>query len=316
MKLALILEKSIPIINYQREQVIEKWGVDLNNIKKVDSISEIVGNSLFGTPPLTLIHLETPDEIKSIIADLEKLVKTSNLKNIIHTGLILTSNANRNSTKKLEKIVQDSGGLVIAAKVGTKEITLTEELINTVNFSRETRAFFVDYIGNDYDKALPIISSVNKLSSENQSKITIEDLYIRLPQPKGSIPPWEIERPLFSGNANVTIETYRRIVKSSDALLVQAVLRNKVHLMHQVMFLKENNPTLGLPQISAILKVPNNYPLKLALQNGQRYGLKKIQKLLELLVESDRAIKGYSGAPRDALMETMLISFITVLKNN
>ena len=152
MKLALILEKSIPIINYQREQVIEKWGVDLNNIKKVDSISEIVGNSLFGTPPLTLIHLETPDEIKSLIADLEKLIKTSKLKTIIHTGLILTSNANRNSTKKLEKIVQDSGGLVIAAKAGTKETTLTEELINTVNFSRETKAFFIDYIGNDYDK--------------------------------------------------------------------------------------------------------------------------------------------------------------------
>lgn len=64
-----------------------------------------------------------------------------------------------------------------------------------------------------------------------QPKVSVEDIALRMPLPPGSIPPWEIEKPLMDGDVTEAITTWRRISQNSHPLLLLASLMKKKDLI-------------------------------------------------------------------------------------
>lgn len=315
-KLALILDKSEAYIKYQRDKVLDNWNPEAKDhiFSEVEKLSECGGSTLFGPAPIPIIILNTPTEIKELVKDLEEYSEKNWLNSVFENGLIIISSANRNSTKKLEKLVKDFSGEVYAAASGKNSLTLTERIVSEINFNTSTRDFLVSYLGDNYEAAIPIIRTLSEHSKSVQEKISIEDLYIRLPQPPGSVPPWEVENYLYRGDLTKAIETLRRVNTHSSFLVVLSVLFNKIKLTYRIAGLKAiGNPSIQ--EISGILQVSNNYPLKLAYQNATKYGIDKMTKLVMLLESTDRKVKGGSSVDNMALMEVMLIEFSQILKS-
>jgi len=152
-----------------------------------------------------------------------------------------------------------------------------------------------------------LLRSLETLTPKQQSMITVSDLMIRLPQPPGSIPPWEIEKPLMQGDVPETISVYRRIILHSHPLVVLSVLRNKIQLMWRIAALEHFHGITDRAQLSAVLSVSNSYALKLAQNMSRQLGLAVCQKLTELIAQAETDLKGGSQADNSVTMELLLV---------
>jgi len=313
-KIALVLDKSQAYLDYQKESIRKSWNIDKANIRLVNKLSEASGVTLFGDLPLSMITLEDPDQIKAFVKEIEEAIKNKSINSLLQFGLIITSSANRNSTKKLEALVSELGGKVIAADSGKGALTMTEKLVSELHLNREVRQFLIDYLGDDYEGAISIVRSLSEFSKEVHQKITIEDLYIRLPQAPGSVPPWEIEKFLWKGDSSKTIEIFRRVENNSHYLVILSILKNKVLLAYRAAMLIESNPNISSSSIAKALGVPDNYPLKLAMGNAKSIKSAKLKEISEMMIEVEANVKGYSAAPGKPLMEVMLMNFIEILR--
>lgn len=316
IKLALILDKSKSYTDFQKEKLLAEWEVASSDLKNVSNISEAGGSTLFGKAPTALLTVDDPNGIKDLVKSLTEISDSNNIENIVGEGIIIMSAANRNSTKKLESLIEKLGGQVIVAKASSKDKTSTgEKVINDLNFTREVKDYILSYVGDDYEALIPIARSLSEIPKESHKKITIEDIFIRLPKAPGAVPPWEIERPLFAGDLTKTIEIFRRIHKNSDLLVVLFILKNKVTLAYRCSSILENAPRTPSSDIAETLGVADNYPLKLAMGYHTKYGYEKVQKLTHLLAETERKVKGGSAAPSDVTMEMMIVEFQRILRS-
>ena len=306
MKLALILDKSSAFRDFQRASILKQWQSD-TDVQRVNSLDEVGQETIFGNPPTAVMELDDISTIKKLVKDLESLSKNE-LNHKLQYGLVLVSGANRNSTKKLEQIVNHLGGRVILAKESSKDkSSVTTRLLSNLSLGRSEKRFLEDYVAEDYDSLLSLLRSLETLTPKQQSMITVADLMIRLPQPPGSIPPWEIEKPLMQGDVPETISVYRRIILHSHPLVVLSVLRNKIQLMWRIAALEHFHGITDRAQLSTALSVSNNYALKLAQNMSRQLGLDVCQKLTELIAQAETDLKGGSQADNSVTMELLLV---------
>ena len=306
MKLALIFDKSSAFRDFQRASILKQWQSD-TDVQRVNSLDEVGQETIFGNPPTAVMELDDISTVKKLVKDLESSSKNE-LNHKLRYGLVLVSGANRNSTKKLEQIVNHLGGHVILAKESSKDkSSVTAKLLSTLSLGRSEKRFLEDYVADDYDSLLSLLRSLETLTPKQQSMITVADLMIRLPQPPGSIPPWEIEKPLMQGDVPETISVYRRIILHSHPLVVLSVLRNKIQLMWRIAALEHFHGITDRAQLSAVLSVSNSYALKLAQNMSRQLGLDVCQKLTELIAQAETDLKGGSQADNSVTMELLLV---------
>lgn len=312
LKLALVIDKSKSYTDFQKERILKDWGILPSELKKVTGLSQVGGSTLFGKSPTALMVISDTDEVKNLVKALEEV---SSIDSVIGEGLIIMTSVARTSTKKLETLVAALGGEVVIAKPGAKDgMSTGEKLINDLGFAPEVKNYLLAYVGDDYEALIPIARSLSEIPKEQHKRITVEDIYIRLPKAPGAVPPWEIEKPLFADNISKTIEVFRRIHQNSDLLVVLFVLKNKMTLAYRAGAMIEANPRISSADVAAALGVTDNYPLKLAMGQHKRYGLEKLEKIAQLLADTERKVKGGSAMPGDVTMEIMLVEFQRILR--
>lgn len=313
MRLALILDKSAAFIGFERDRVLERWNAADSDRRNVSSFGEVGEVSLLGAPPVSFLELSGPEDVKKLLEALKKL-SPDDMRTKLAPGLVIHGSVNRNSTRKLEALVTDLGGEVILSKANSKDRTnIVEKLLRGTALTWDVKRFIIDYSGDEYDSMLSFIRNVGDLTAAQQKRITVEDVVIRTPQSEGSIPPWDIEKPLMSGDIEGTIRNFRRIVSHSHPLVVISVVKNKLTLSYRVAALMDSG-TRTLPEISRSLGVPNNYPLKLARESATRLGSKKLEKLLHIVTEMESNAKGGSSANLNASVEVSLVEMCIILR--
>lgn len=223
MKLALIIDKSDAYLSFQRDRVLSSWGISYSETEVITSLTNVGGATLFGGSPTKLITLSDANMVKKFISDYEKMGANS-FTATFDSGLIVMCNVNRTQTKKLESIMQKNDSIMYIPPAKGNE-TLAEKLISEIKLQKNIKDFLLDYIGDDYDTILPLVESLSQIPEKFHSKITIDDLYVRLPQPPGSIPPWEIEEPVFVGDVNRAISLSRRINQHASYLVWLSLLK-------------------------------------------------------------------------------------------
>lgn len=313
MRLVLIVDESSAYTSFERDKVLRDWSVERADTRLISKVDESGIASLFGDAPVSILTFETKEDVKAA-ADKLKSSTESEVKRYLTPGLIMLTNVSRVSTKSLEKLVAELDGEIILSKTSGSKESPTNKLVDELQIAREAKEFLKDYAGDDYGSILGLIKTIGALTPKQQQGITIEDLLVRIPTPPGAIPPWEIEPALLRGNVTKAIELYRRVAQNSHLLVVLAVLKNKFKLVFKVASLLADNPSIQIATVSKVLGVPNNYPLKLAYDSAKKIGLRNSMKILEIMVETERRVKGGSSGNPHIHMESMLVQIAFLAK--
>lgn len=312
-KIVLIIDKSKPYLDFQKKIFSEKWGE--NNVEEVDDFSKVGIETLFGDVSCATIFVENTKKMKELVAQIEQSIKKGDFEKKIKNGLIIRTTLPRISTKKIEKIVTEQSGENVFIKENSKDKTNpVEKIISESNLNNTVKTFLKNYIGDDYENLISIMRSINVLSDKQQSKLSVEDIYIRLPQKPGSIPPWEIEKPLFNGNTNETIKTYRRITDHTHFLVILSFLKNKINLMWKIRSIMDVEYDKSRPHIAKALNTPNTYPFGLAYNKAQQLPLDVLTKIMYEILVTESKVKGGSKADSKIIMEVLLIKISQLLK--
>lgn len=314
MYFAIITDKSKSYRDFQKDFLLKKWGKNDVEYREVSSLSEVGESTIFGDAPLSLMSLDETTQVKTLLANVQK-IPTDILKKKFDSGFIILSSLARNSTKKLEQFITDVGGEVIAAKGNSRDKSnISSKLLSSLSLPKNVKNFMEEYSGDDYDTLISLIRSVSEIPEKQQSRLTIDDIIIRMPQAPGSIPPWEIEKPLMSGDLNETINLYRRIINHSHYLVVLSILKNKILLAYRISALFEIYGKMDTAKVSAYLNVANNYPLKLAVGTVKDLGPDALEKLLIVLLETEAQVKGGSSADSNVVVEIGLARMVEIIR--
>lgn len=313
MKLALVVDKSESYLSFQRQHFLELWQVDPETILPVKSFEETGGTSLFGEASTALLRLETADDVKRLVAALAKET-AEGLEERLTGGLIILTAVPRNSTKKLETMVTSFGGTVVA-QAGGKDASPARDLIAPLMLSRECNAFLLDYAGEKYEMLIPLVTTIEEnIPSAHRSRITVEDLQLRLAQAAGGIPAYEILTPLLKGDTKQVQEKYQRIITHSHMLVILAMVRNRFQGLYRVASL-QGSGTTALPAMATALGMPNDYKFKKMAEEAKRVGLPKLSRAVTMIQETEAMLKGGSAAPAEPLFNAMLLQVSELIRS-
>lgn len=311
VKFALVLDKSQAYLNFQRERLLKEWQVDKSDTQSAKSLKSIGSATLFGGVPTSIINIERTEDVKTLVEELESS-SPETLSATFEAGLIITCNADRRYTKKLEAIVKKLGGQVTSPPSGKSEESVPVKLVKELGLKPSVRDFLLQYVGQDVEAVLPMLESLSAIPREYHSRITEEDIYYRMPQPPGSVPPWEIEKFVFAGDVGKAIEIARRINQHSSYLLWLAVLKKKVTTAYRAAQLLTIQPSMSDNDLAAALGVPTK-GLYFTKKNAKSYGPAKLEKAMMVIAQGEAKIKGASAAPGEAVSEMMLVELCHIM---
>lgn len=307
--LALILDSSESYINFQKQELLKKWNLKSSDVVTIERLAEAGGVTLFGDSPCSLISPKDSEDARQLVSDL-------NEQGVPVGGLIIVTDLPGNTTKKLRDTVTGLGGEIFALTPEAKKdkSKVSSSLLKDLNLNSQVKDFLIGYIGDDYESLLGLVRTLGDLTPEQQFRVTEEDVFIRLPQPPGAVPPWKIEQPLLRGNLTEVVDIYRRSAESSSPLVILAILNNKFRLSYRVAAILADNPRIAAPLLAKALSVPNNYPLKLAMESARKHGRDKLQQVVDVLATVEADMKGNSAVNPISLMEVALIKIALILR--
>lgn len=316
MNLALIIDKSNAYVEFQKEILLGEWFNDSSKVETqtINNLYGAKGDTLFGTSPLHILELEKASDA----TELGKVMKDFDidaLEEMFATGLIIIGDIPGNSLKTLKKTVADLGGKVFVTK-SSETIATTEKIVDCLTLNKDSRRFLIDYAGENYSSLLPLIKDLSKLDEAQQKNLTLEELYIRLPQAPGALPPWNIEKYLFNGNTRKAIETMERVTGGGLGahLLSLAVIRNKLNLILLMKMVQLNDPTIKFDEALEKLDLKNNYGNKIAFQRARKFDLDEISSIVRLVYDAEWNIKGGSPVPSHVIMNALFAKLAKDLK--
>jgi len=333
MRLAFIADKSEAYTAFERDRVLKEWDVERSGTRVIAQLDEAGIASLFGDAPVSILQFDSKEQIKATVEKL-KVATDDAVARYGAPGLIMLTNVERNSTKALEKLVNDLGGEVILSKESGSKDSPALKLLNELKLSRDAKEFLTNHAGDDYGSILGLVKTLGDLNPKQQAAVSIEDLMVRLPSPPGAVPPWEIEPAILSGNVTKAIEVFRRVAKTSSLLVVLAILKNKFKLVFKIASLLESDPRLTASAVAKLLSptppaadatkaqkelyekaaTKDNYPLKLAMDTAKRVGVLKATRIIELIATTERKVKSGAGGDPMVQMESMLVQISSLAK--
>lgn len=309
IKLALIIDGSDSVADFRADLLFEKWGTNPKAIKRAEKFADAAKPSLFSTDVATRLYLKN---IESIHQMTRVLAEEKGEPEFIYNGFLMVAPAaNRNSTKKLEKLVVDAGGMVIASKAKDNTSTV-ETMLTELHLSSDVKSFLKDHTGSSVDKLIPIYRTVHHLTPQQQAGVSVQDILIRISPKAGEIPPWEIEEHLFNKDSTKAIETARRVMANSHPVLVVSVLKNSLTRLHRIRFMLE----AGITDKKEIMKATGNMSPGQAgflIKRAQRLSLEQTLRISQAIVDCEDNIKGKQPTDAYANIEIMITKIIAVL---
>lgn len=231
-RLALVIDNSRVVADYRVNEIFAGWGLEADRTKRAETFSERAIPSLFDDVVATRLNLSNADEAKRMV----KIIETEGTDFIADGFVIIAVGVNRNSLKKLEKLVVDNGGTVYATKASDGASNVSS-LLNEFYFSREVKTFLKEHVGNSVEMLIPILKTVSSLKPEQQKRIQLEDILLRISPDEGEIEPWAVENHILAGDVSEAIRTLRRITKHSHELVPLSILKKNFSLMHNIKML-------------------------------------------------------------------------------
>lgn len=313
-KLVLIVDKSQAYLHFERDRTLDTWGVDKKDIRFTKTLVGSGAASLFGDVPTSVIHIDAAETAKRIITEMQERTK-EDLTEAFSSGLLVTCELDRRQTKKLESVFKEYGGEVLCPPAGRNDEPVAVKLVRQLKLNPQVEEYLLGYVGQQYDAVIPFLETLSKIPAEHRKKITEEDIYYRIAQAPGSVPPWEIETPVMAGNVNEAINIARRVEANSSYLLWLSVLKNKITNAFRAAVLIEDNPRITDEKLAESLGVPTR-GLYFTRKTVKQHGREKLERAAVAIIVAEAKIKGGSAAPGSPMSEQLIVELCAIMRGN
>ncbi len=209
--------------------------------------------------------------------------------------------------KKLKESVLSAGGEVISASKprgakNSKEWFASQIKNSGLLFSGQALALLKNRLGEDFGRLKSLLESLKSAyGTEDAEMLSPEDIQPYLGE-AGSLPVWELTAALSKGNTEQSLSCLmRRLDAGEHPVAVIAFLVN-----HYFRLARLDQAGYSSPDDVAGELGISSYPARLALEESQKLGSKKIARIFELLQEADMDLKGRSGLDGRLIMEVLI----------
>ncbi len=263
---------------------ISRYDLDIDIIK--DIIDDCMTISLFESKKIVIIDNCTYfNRVKNNEDDVNLMLKYLENPNPDTILIIISHSSSIDTTKKISKKLKENGKIVELTKKNTKSVV--SKLFDDYKISSKTIDLFIERVGED----LSILSKEAeklKIYKIDDKEITNQDVI--------DCSTFLIDTDIFkfidniiNKNKELALTTYYELLKNNEEpLKIIVLLASKFRLMYQACALYKKR--MSEKEISNILGV-HPYPVKLAIQSGQRYPEKLILNFLSGLADLDKDIK-------------------------
>lgn len=303
---------------FLRDEVIrvsEEWGFSKADVKTVETWDPTLTRgsvSLFGQT--SIIHLDLTDnnKLKAFVKLLtDKNTKDMFKENWIGSGVIITSTHARGA-KKVETLVESSGGIV---QKKAKPEEMKRILMERISLNKEAREFLLAYVGDDYQILIGIANQISKMTDEEQKKLTIEDLIVRLPGKPGTLPPWDFINPMLEGNTNEAIKLYERAVEGSHVLVTMKLARTKLQLLYRLKLLQNAGIRDSKKQAECVGE-RNGPNIWITSKVAQKVSIQTAEYLAKLALITESNLKGGSQVDSNLIFKNFIASTCLAINYN
>lgn len=305
MKLFLIIDKHEAYRDYKIDKTLEEWGTSRKNLKTIDTIKTTSGMDLFGDTPVSIITFyNNLDGLKKMIETITKMSKQE-LEESFPEGLIISTDAQRNSTKKLEKFVEEIGGTLSLMTPDKDSDKMSLRFVNELNLTKPVKELLLSYVGDDYETLIPLVKTLSKIPKNKHKNITEEDILVRLPQAKGKIKPWDVMNKMDRNDLSGAIESARRVFQHSYYLVLLTMMKNQYQGMYRIGILSQQGCNDN--EIKEITGVNNVGVLK---NKASKIPLAKLQRIVNIVSDTETKVKGGSSVDGENLVELMIMKIM------
>lgn len=306
----IIYDKSPAYLGFRLDLILSEWGVNKRDTLQVKSLGEAGVNTLFGDTPVAIVKVDSGEAAKAAVRGMSRL-KPKELLERFESGLIITSSADRRSCSALESMIKSMGGDVVLPP-GKKDEPLSIRMVKELGLKPAVRDFLLSYVGQDYEAVLPLLRSLSELSVKQRKIVTEEDIYNRMPQAPGSVPPWEVDTHIFAGNVSKAVDIAHRVNRNASYLVWMSIVKKKVSNAYRTAVLLQSSPNISDDELSSHLGIPRNqvYFIK---KHARSVGLVRLESAVKLIAATEAQVKGGSAAPGEALSDVLLVRLCGLL---
>lgn len=282
------------LIDKELEKIIKKEKIDDIGISnydlQIDNIKDIIDDcqtiSLFDPKKIVIINnCNYFNRVKNNEEDIDLMLEYLNNYNPNTVLIIISHNSSIDSTKKISKKIKEIGKVVELSGANTSSIV--KKMFDDYEIDKETIELLIKRVGEDISI---LYQEAEKLKAYkfDEKIITKEDVL--------ECATFNIDTDMFkfidniiNKNKKEALITYHELLKNNEEpLKIIILLASKFRLMYQATTL--NRKGLSNSEIASTLGV-HAYPVKLAIQMGNKYPEKLILNFLVLLANLDSDIK-------------------------
>lgn len=310
-KVCLIIDPSTAYLRSKTEDIYHEWGFTRSTVKQMTEWKFIPKNpSLFGELIMTHLDLTNKANLKLFVESISQRKTLEAFKGEwFGNGTIITVNT-AVGTKKIEKLVLDSGGTVFKNEKSNKR---KDELFNELAISNEVRTAVNYHVGEDYELMLSFTNEVSKLTKEEQRAITVQDSIKYFPPVPGSVPPWDYLNALMNGKTQESLSLFRRTILNTHVLVALVFLNKKMTMLYRVKMAQAQG--LSDNAIGKAIGETNGWELKSVINVAKRVNANNASIIANIVAQLESDIKGGSAVDPTVLFEVAITKIGILLSN-
>lgn len=308
--ISLIIDPSESFLLESIDKQKLAWGHEKSSTKQLTAWTfggTHLAVSLFNTPSITHLNLQNKKDLKAFVAllDKEKKNKTNRFKDKwFGTGLIITTTTAQGASK-VEKLVKESGGSV--RKKENAETT-KKQLLDPLNIHKSLKESLMLYAGEEYEMLVPFVRRVEKMTPEEQAKLTSSEALTMIPTKPGAIPPWEFTDAMLSGNIAKAMKSTERLLITANPLVGMVFLRRRIECLYRLKVLNTYSKPNDKELAEIGIKGPDLWNTKKMLG---KVSLNTCKHLRKLTSDAEVELKGGGTLSAEQIFLT-LVSRITL----
>lgn len=300
VQLALVADSEEAYTGYVARSIVEQWkNTTPREVKYITSFDDFLGEDIFGDNHIYVLQVSKKAALAPLVESLENHLQEPDV--FTTDGLVITTQLSKVTLKKLMAVVEKLQGRVYVSE--KKKVDTSKALISKTSLNYDAKSYALTYVGEDYGSLVPLIEAVSALPPATQKRISVEQIALRMPQPPGSVPVWDLEQPFFNKQPARFIETNRRVpMTSNKPMLASGYLLKQ---MENIMLFQ----AVGAEHMSAITGV-KGYPLKKIAGYARTLNPEAVREGVKLLAECDTNLKGGSRVNGLTVFETTALQIM------
>lgn len=306
--LRLVVDKDASFGVFQEALArVQLGGVPAHYVRDGEPLAACREGALFdgGDARSLIVRRVSADDVKRFSQFFGGLVEGGDVARAADPGLLIVCECARTSTRRLERLVRETGGDVVVLPKPGRGRSVADELLDCTGLSAQAKRFLREYAGEDFQVIVPVLCQIMlSVDRADQRRISVDNLTGRLLR-EGALKPWLVEDPVFRGDAAGAARVCRRVLDGGVHPLAVAKILEKMRVMSRVASLLQ----VGCDRSQVARAVgldASSYQFRLVFDRARALGVGKCRLLSDLSSQLSRGLKSSTAFGGEELLTVLV----------